>query len=139
MDPARRRRVRLVAALSAVVVLAAALVYTSFSAATQASTPSQVRAATEPGRAYELTGKVVEGSVVHRGEVLRFAIRDRAGTESVPVVYTGVVPDPFREGREVIVEGRMERGTFVAERDSLVTKCPSKFTKQGESAERERR
>jgi cytochrome c-type biogenesis protein CcmE len=138
MDPARRRRVRLVAALSAVVVLAAALVYTSFSAATQASTPSQVRAAAESGRAYELTGKVVEGSVAHRGEVLRFAIRDRAGTESVPVVYTGVVPDPFREGREVIVEGRMEGATFVAERDSLVTKCPSKFTKQGQAAERER-
>jgi cytochrome c-type biogenesis protein CcmE len=45
------------------------------------------------------------------------------------VRYTGVVPDPFREGREVIVSGELERGTFLAERDSLVTKCPSKFTK----------
>ena len=47
----------------------------------------------------------------------------------MPVAYTGVVPDPFREGREVIVSGELENGTFVAERDSLVTKCPSKFTK----------
>ena len=46
------------------------------------------------------------------------------------MAYTGVVPDPFREGREVIVSGRLENGTFVAERDSLVTKCPSKFTNE---------
>jgi cytochrome c-type biogenesis protein CcmE len=50
----------------------------------------------------------------------------------VPVRYRGAVPDPFREGREVIVTGKMSGGTFVAERDSLVTKCPSKFTKQDE-------
>ncbi len=42
----------------------------------------------------------------------------------------GAVPDPFREGREVIVSGTLQAGTFVAERDSLVTKCPSKFTKE---------
>ena len=46
----------------------------------------------------------------------------------MPVIYAGVVPDPFREGREVIVSGELQSGTFVAERDSLVTKCPSKFT-----------
>jgi cytochrome c-type biogenesis protein CcmE len=42
------------------------------------------------------------------------------------------VPDPFREGREVIVTGHMDDGTFIADRDSLVTKCPSKFTEQAE-------
>jgi cytochrome c-type biogenesis protein CcmE len=52
---------------------------------------------------------------------------DRDGPESVPVAYSGVVPDPFRDGREVIVTGRLDQGTFVAERDSLITKCPSKF------------
>jgi cytochrome c-type biogenesis protein CcmE len=57
-------------------------------------------------------------------------VRDRAGTASVPVRYTGTVPDPFREGREVIVTGKMRDGLFVAEQDSLVTKCPSKFTKK---------
>ena len=46
----------------------------------------------------------------------------------MPVRYTGVVPDPFREGREVIVTVRREGGQFVGEKDSLVTKCPSKFT-----------
>ena len=42
------------------------------------------------------------------------------------------MPDPFREGREVIVSGELQDGTFVAERDSLVTKCPSKFTEAAE-------
>jgi cytochrome c-type biogenesis protein CcmE len=117
-----------------VVVLAAALVWTSFSAATQASTPSQVRASADPERSYELTGKVVNGSVESGAEDLRFAVRDRDGTAAVPVVYSGVIPDPFREGREVIVEGRMRGGTFVAERDSLVTKCPSKFSKDTQAS-----
>ena len=126
MDPARKRKLRLVVALGVAVCLASALLYTSFSASTEASKPSEL----EPGRSYEVTGKVVKSSVQHDGDQLRFRIRDRDGTESVPVLYTGVVPDPFREGREVIVSGELRNGTFMAERDSLVTKCPSKFTKE---------
>jgi cytochrome c-type biogenesis protein CcmE len=110
--------------------LAGALVYTSFSASTEASKPSQV----QPGRSYEVTGKVVNGSVRHQGDALLFRIRDRDGSRSVPVSYAGVVPDPFRDGREVIVSGRLHGDTFVAERDSLVTKCPSKFTKKPKSS-----
>ena len=135
MDPSRKRKLRLVLALSVALLLAGALVYTSFSASTEASTPSDVVASSEPGRSYELTGKVVKDSVRREHDELRFAIRDRDGATSVPVVYEGVVPDPFREGREVIVSGEVdERGTFVAERDSLVTKCPSKFTNENEKS-----
>ncbi len=134
MNPSRKRKIRFTASIAMVVVLAGALVWTSFSAATEASTPSQVRAAADPDRSYELTGKVVDGSVRQGQEEIRFAVRDRTGTASVPVVYSGVVPDPFREGREVIVEGSMRGGTFVAEPDSLVTKCPSKFTKEQASS-----
>jgi cytochrome c-type biogenesis protein CcmE len=126
MDPARKRKLRLVVALAAAVCLAGALVYTSFSAASEAAQPSDLR----EGKSYELTGKVVNDSVERDGDRLRFRIRDREGTASVPVTYAGTVPDPFREGREVIVSGELRNGTFVAERDSLVTKCPSKFTKE---------
>jgi cytochrome c-type biogenesis protein CcmE len=133
MDPTRKRKLRLVLALSAAVLLAGALIYTSFAGATEASTPSQLKASAESGRSYELTGKVADDSVERQGDGLRFEIRDRDGVESLPVAYQGVVPDPFREGREVIVSGRLEGGTFVAERDSLVTKCPSKFTKEDNS------
>jgi cytochrome c-type biogenesis protein CcmE len=126
MDPSRKRKIRLVVALGAAVLLAGGLMFTSFTADTPATTPSQLLADKGDGD-YKLTGKVVDGSVQRRGEELSFAIRDRTGSTSVPVTYTGVVPDPFREGREVIVDGKLEGGTFVAERDSLVTKCPSKF------------
>jgi cytochrome c-type biogenesis protein CcmE len=133
MDPQRKRKLRLFVALGAAVLLAGALIYTSFSASTQASTPSDLLASAEPGRSYELTGKVVADSVDKDGERLTFRIRDREGTASVPVAYEGVVPDPFREGREVIVSGELKGKTFVAERDSLITKCPSKFTKDEQS------
>jgi cytochrome c-type biogenesis protein CcmE len=126
MDPARKRRLRLIVALGAAVALATALVYTSFSASTEAASPSQLK----PGRSYEVTGKVVNGSISHQGDKLLFRIRDRNGTRSVPVTYTGAVPDPFANGREVIISGRLHGHTFVGERDSLVTKCPSKFTQK---------
>ena len=49
----------------------------------------------------------------------------------MPVTYTGVVPDPFREGRGVMVKVQRRGGLFVGEKDTMVTKCPSKF--QGKS------
>ena len=135
MSASRSRTVRLVTALTLALVLASALIYTSFSASTEARTPSQVVKSAEPGESYDLTGTVVDGSVRREGGAgLRFRIRDRAGSASVPVSYTGLVPDPFREGREVIVTGELRGGTFVAEPDSLVTKCPSKFTAEKRSA-----
>ncbi len=127
MDPQRKRTIRLVVALSVAVLLASALVYTSFSASSEAKTPSQLARSAQAGQSYELTGKVVNGSVHRNGDSIRFAVRDRNGSASVPVRYTGVVPDPFREGREVIVTVNKHGSTFVGQRDSLVTKCPSKF------------
>ncbi len=49
------------------------------------------------------------------------------GGASVPVAYTGSVPDPFREGREVIVTVQREGQGWIGQRDSLITKCPSKY------------
>src|SRR5687767_4110853 len=129
MDPDRKRKIRLGVALGVAVLLAAALVYTSFSASTEAKQPSDLITANS-GDTYDLTGKVVADSVTRDEGGLRFEIEDRDGSASLPVRYSGTVPDPFREGREVIVTGNMEEGTFVADRDSLVTKCPSKFTEQ---------
>jgi cytochrome c-type biogenesis protein CcmE len=129
MDPARKRTVRLVVALTAAVLLAGALAWTSFSASSEARTPAQMQSA-EAGKRYQLTGRVAKGSYERRGDVHTFRVRERAGTASVPVRYVGTVPDPFREGREVIVTvTKGASGTFEGERDSLITKCPSKFTK----------
>ncbi|HYM58460.1 MAG TPA: cytochrome c maturation protein CcmE [Solirubrobacteraceae bacterium] len=128
MDPARKRKLRFVVALSCAVLLAGALAYTSFSASSEARSPSQLAAAAKPGEVYELTGKVQPGSIRSQGTTHSFRVRDREGHVSIPVTYTGALPDPFREGREIIVDVRKQGARFVGERDSLVTKCPSKFS-----------
>ena len=128
VDPQRKRKIRLVVALGVAVLLAVALVYTSFSASTEAREPSELINAA-PGASYELTGRVVRGSVEREGSSMRFRVADRdGGGETIPVTYSGVVPDPFRGGREIVLSGEVERGVFVGEPDTLVTKCPSKFT-----------
>jgi len=129
LDPQRKRKIRLVVALGVAVLLATALVYTSFSASTEAREPSQLIAAT-PGTVYDMTGRVVPGSVRQGEEGLRFRVADRDDASvSIPVTYSGTVPDPFRGGREIILTGEMtQNGAFAGQRDTLVTKCPSKFT-----------
>ena len=107
-------------ALGVAVLLAAGLVYTSFSASTEAKEPSELLAAT-PGASYEMTGRVVRGSIQRDGDSMRFRVADRDGEgEGIPVTYTGTVPDPFRGGREIILTGSVERGTFVGEPDTLI-------------------
>ena len=127
MDPARKRTIRLVVALSAAVLLASALIYTSFTASTEAKSPSQLLASAVPGKSYELVGKVANGSWTQRGAVNVFKVRDRDGHVSVPITYAGSVPDPFREGREIVVTVSKRNGRWVGQKDSLITKCPSKF------------
>jgi cytochrome c-type biogenesis protein CcmE len=132
MDPSRKRRIRLGVALSTAVLLAAALVYTSFSASSEAVKPSQLVAHADPARSYHLTGKVVDGSIRKADGVVYFKVRDRDATSSAKAIeirYRGSVPDPFKDGREVIVDVRKGSGsTFVGATDSLITKCPSKFS-----------
>lgn len=119
-------------ALGVAVLLAVGLVYTSFSASTQAKEPSQLLAAA-PG-AYQLTGRVVKGSIRRENGELRFRVADRNDiSKSIAVTYSGTVPDPFRGGREIILNGSVERGVFAGEPDTLVTKCPSKFTTANDS------
>jgi cytochrome c-type biogenesis protein CcmE len=115
-------------ALSVAVLLAVALIYTSFSASTEAKEPSDLFGA-PPGTSYEMTGRVVPGSIEKQGNGIAFRVVDREGeTRSLPVTYKGTVPDPFRGGREIVLTGAMESGTFVGEPETLITKCPSKFT-----------
>lgn len=133
MDPNRKRKIRLVVALGVAVLLSVALVYTSFTASTQAKEPSQILAA-PPGTSYEMTGRVVKGSIERNGSEISFAVVDRdGGGRPLPVTYDGTVPDPFRGGREIVLTGAVQSGTFVGEPDTLVTKCPSKFTTESDA------
>ena len=124
------RSVRLVLALSVAGVLAVFLVYVSIAGGrTPQLAPSQLQG--HQGKV-SLVGRVV-GPV--RGEGysrsgLRFGIVDigkNAGM-AVPVSYHGSVPDLFKVGRHIVVDGTYRHGVFVAKRDTLVTKCPSKYS-----------
>ncbi len=127
MDPSRKRAIRLTAALTAALLLATALIYTSFTAGRDEVTASQLAQRARPGQSYILAGTVLDGSVRHQGEALLFRVRDPKLRMSVPVRYTGIVPDPFEQGRGVLVTVQKRGSGYVGEQDSLTTKCPSKY------------
>jgi cytochrome c-type biogenesis protein CcmE len=125
----KRNPARLVIALSVAAVLAVFLLYTSIAGGgTPSVAPSEL--AGKQG-VVTLVGVVQPG---YKGDSydggLRFKLRDRDGAsvKAVTVLYTGSLSDQFRETREVSVKGELRNGTFVAKKDSLVTKCPSKYT-----------
>jgi cytochrome c-type biogenesis protein CcmE len=130
MTPPRKRQVKLVVSLTLAVVLAGGLMYTSFSAADPALTPSQLVRLNRPGGDIQLTGTVVRHSVRDlRSGAVDFALADRTGGgPKIEVVYSGSVPPTFEVGRELIVTGVLKDGTFVAQPSSMVTKCPSKYS-----------
>jgi cytochrome c-type biogenesis protein CcmE len=76
--------------------------------------PSEIAASTSlTERRLRVGGLVEEGSVTQGGATVTFRITDLANT--VPVAYTGILPDLFREGQGVVAEGRMQNGVFVAD------------------------
>ena len=124
---------RLVIALSVAAVLAVFLLYTSIAGGgTPSLRPSQLSGHT--GRV-SLAGVVV-GPVRGDGRnaPLRFRLRDIGGTATVPVVYEGSVPDLFKRGRDIALDGTLRNGTFVGVAGTLVTKCPSKYTPKKQPA-----
>jgi cytochrome c-type biogenesis protein CcmE len=127
MDPSRKRAIRLTLALTAALLLGSALIYTSFAAGRDELTASQLLARAKPGQSYILAGTVVNGSVSYHGSTLLFRVRDPKEHVSVPVRYTGEVPDPFRAGRGVLVTVQRDGTQFIGQQNSLSTKCPSKY------------
>jgi cytochrome c-type biogenesis protein CcmE len=122
----KRSPARLVIALSVAAALGIFILYTSaFANSTPSLKPSQL--AGHHGDV-SLVGTVV-GPVTgdaHAGG-LRFRVRDIGGSAAIPIVYRGEVPDLFKAGRHIVVNGKVEGSRFVADPGSLVTKCPSKY------------
>ena len=78
------------------------------------------------GENVRVNGQVVPGSVNQEGLILRFTITDVKIEASLPVVYQGVVPDTFKVGNEVVVEGQLNSdGTFQGH--TLMVKCASRY------------
>ncbi len=130
MDPGRKRAIRLTVALTAALLLASALIYTSFSAGRDELTASQLLKRAQPGQSYILAGTVLErlgratmaSSCCSACAIRSSRCRCRSTTR-------GIVPDPFAPGRGVLVTVREggSSGAFIGEQNSLTTKCPSKY------------
>jgi cytochrome c-type biogenesis protein CcmE len=76
-------------------------------------TPTQIDAKEAPsGRTFRLGGLVVEGSVKRDGVKVAFEVTDTAKT--VPVQFSGILPDLFKEGKGVVAQGQLENGVFQA-------------------------
>jgi cytochrome c-type biogenesis protein CcmE len=124
----RRSPARLVIALSVAAALAVFVVYTAVAGA---GTP-QLQPFDLSGHTGQvlLVGKVVRASGdPHSSAGMRFVLRNVTGHPSARanVVYHGTKPDLFGVTREVVVTGELRNGVFVANNDSLSTKCPSKY------------
>jgi cytochrome c-type biogenesis protein CcmE len=121
-----RSPARLVVALSVAAALAVFLLYTSLAGGgTPTLRPSQL--AGHRGKV-ALAGVVVAPVLGDgHGAGLRFGLRDSEGRGVVRVLYRGSVPDLFRIGRQVYLQGRLRNGLFVALPGTLITKCPSKY------------
>ena len=134
-SPSMRSRMRFIIAIALAVGLGGYLAYASLGGALETyAGPAELTAA----KTYRLNGTVGPGAPVKNAaglaqssEGLHFTVvdKDNPGAK-VPVVYRGSVPDQFKVGREVVLTGKLENGTFVAKNDSLVTLCPSKFSDQ---------
>lgn len=113
----RRQRMILIGLVLAGVVLATALALRAFEEnLLYFFSPSQVATGEAPeARSFRLGGMVEEGSIEREPGTLtvRFVVTDYAN--SIPVEYTGVLPDLFREGQGVVVRGQLHTGGFVAE------------------------
>ena len=76
-------------------------------------------------RRLQLHGNVVQGTIVKKTGSLDFRFGLHRGGKWVDVVYSGIVPDSFKDCAEVVARGDLRSGVCVAE--SLSTKCPSKY------------
>ena len=125
----KRSPARLVIALSIAAVLAVFLLYTSIAGGgTPSLRPSQLQGTTGT---VSLVGRVVGKPMGDSHAAgLRFKLRDVKDptAKTVAVVYKGSVPDLFATGRDIVVDGQLRNGTFVATPGSMVTKCPSKYS-----------
>lgn len=126
------KRARFAIALSLAALLGGALIWMAIGGSLETyAGPAQVKLG---GDTYRLNAIVSPGAPTNAAEQalsaegVRFTVQDQDdASKTVQILYRGIVPDTFQVGREIVVTGAMEGGTFVGKRDTLLTKCPSKF------------
>jgi cytochrome c-type biogenesis protein CcmE len=133
----RGSNVRLIVSLIVASTLGAALLYTTVLGGTVAVVQvSQLLSKQTKNGDVRLNGTVVsaEGdSGSPAGMRIQLAdnaayTHDAATAKEITFVYHGEVPSAFKDGRAILVDGKISDGTFLARNDSLSTKCPSKYS-----------
>ena len=110
----KRRRIQLVMVAFALIVGSAVTIGFLFSSGIEFfRSPSQVMAEEiSPNEVFRIGGLVQEGSVLTQGETTRFIVTD--GNATIPVIFTGILPDLFAEGQGMIATGRLIEAEFQA-------------------------
>ena len=127
--PARRRKMRfIVGGIIIVLVVIGLMIVGMQGATTYYFTASEVKAkgSTLYGETIRMSGRALEGTVEadSKNLTMKFIVTDDVA--QVPVAFKGIVPDTFKPGADVVLEGKYsEEGVFQA--TSLLTKCPSKY------------
>jgi cytochrome c-type biogenesis protein CcmE len=85
------------------------------------------QAASWYGKSLQLHGFVENGSIMRRPNTLDYQFKVRNGDAIVLASYTGVVPDTFKDGAEVVLKGRLDPAGFQVEPNGVMAKCPSKY------------
>jgi cytochrome c-type biogenesis protein CcmE len=79
------------------------------------------------GKGLQLHGFVEDGSIMKRPNTLDYQFKVKKGDSVVLASYTGVVPDTFKDGAEVVLKGRLSSAGFQVEPNGIMAKCPSKY------------
>ena len=80
------------------------------------------------GKRLQLHGYVVDKSILRKPDTLEYRFQIQSNGEIVQASYTGVVPDTFKDGSEVVLKGRLgSHDSFVVDANGVMAKCPSKY------------
>ena len=114
MKPRHKRAVIIIGALIAISIAAVLILNALNSNIAMYVTPSEVAAGKSPaGQVFRIGGMVKDGSIKREGLTVNFVITDMV--KDIPVAYTGILPDLFKEGKGAVIQGRLDpSGKFVA-------------------------
>ena len=79
------------------------------------------------GEPVRINGLLVEGSVKHKPGTDEFRFTLSKNGKIIEVAYSGILPDSMEPGRELVVQGTLEKGSDCLNASEILTKCPSKY------------
>jgi cytochrome c-type biogenesis protein CcmE len=124
------KTIRILATVTVLVAALGGLMYTSLAEGTEyykhveevMDNPSAWQ-----GKKLQLHGNVVAKSIMQKPNTLEYAFQVESQGKVVNARYTGIVPDTFKDGSEVVIKGRLDGDRFLVSANGVMAKCPSKY------------